>query len=133
MEKNRPITVTLICLLNLLAGSYGLVTSFGFINTDAYQTILSRVDLPPEVQIGFLYAQLATIVISAMFMMQEHNWARWLYIGGNAIFLLYNFVFEISPRILPYQVGVWLLFTILLVLPNANRYFSSKPDYEFDD
>ena len=132
MYKTRPFFITLICLYLLIYGSYRLIMSFDHLNDPDVQKAMGDIALPWNVQVAMYYLNFVIMVVSAMFMFQEANWARWLYLGWGFVNVDYNFYImaDWHDNIIP--VATYLAFALFLLLPNANSYFSSKLDFDDD-
>lgn len=136
MIKERPFTVTLVCLYLLLVGSAFLVMSFGSLQEDKVQTAMAAIAVPYHVQVAVLYVNLALMVICAIFMFQEANWARWVYLAWGLVHVGYAYYtqrdfYANQPNFCPnwLEMVTYPLFALLLLLPNANRWFSSKIEF----
>lgn len=129
MIKERPITVTLVCLYLLLVGSVLLVMSFTNLQDTKVQAAMTQIDIPYKAQVAVLYVNLALMVLCAMFMFQEKNWARWVYLAWGLLHLGYLYFIQPDFFVNWIDTVTYPVFALLLLLPNANDYFSSDSDY----
>jgi len=132
MIKPRPFFVTGVCLYLILWGSYLLFTSFSYLKDPAVQAYMEQVGLPYALQVVMIYLNVAALLVSAINMLQEHNWARWLYLGWGFIDIDYHLYIAADwhENILP--VGIYLITALILLLPSANKYFSNVIEYTDD-
>ncbi len=129
MIKERPFTVTLVCLYLLLVGSAFLVMSFSNLQDAKVQDTMAAITVPYHVQVAILYVNLAIMVICAMFMFQETNWARWVYLAWGLVHL--GYLYYAQPNFFAnwLETVTYPLFVLLLLLPSSNRWFSSKIEF----
>ena len=135
MIKTRPIFITGVCLYLLVWGSYLFLTSFSDLKDPDVQAQMDQTGLPFAVQIATLYLNVAIMIVSAIYMLQEASWARWLYLGWGFINIDYHLYVAASWRDNVLPVGVYLVTALILLLPSANKYFSNVIEYTdgFDD
>ena len=131
MLKSRPFSVSLVCLYLLISGTYYLIMSFAYLKQPATQTAMQQIALPYPIQVAMLYINLIVMVVTAIFMFEEANWARWVYLGWGFINIDYTLYIQTDWQNCMIEIAVYLVSAIILVVPNANRYFSSTPDYDY--
>lgn len=125
MIKSRPFLLTLVCLYLLLFNTYFLIKSFEYLNKPATQEMMQQIPVPQVIQVTVYYVNLVVCVVSAMFMMQEKNWARWVYLGWGFINIDYNFYINANWQDNVIGIATYLVFALILLVPSANEYFSS--------
>jgi hypothetical protein len=134
MIKTRPIFVTGVCLYLLAWGCYLLFTSFTYLKQPETQAAMEQIGLPYTLQVAMLYLNAILMIVSAMYMMQEANWARWLYLGWSFISIDYHLYINADwhDNVLP--IGLYLASALILLVPSANKYFSNVIDYtDYED
>ena len=129
MIKNRPFLVSLVCYYLLISGCYLLYTSFGNLKDPAVQDAMEKVGLPFAFQVAMIYVNSIVIIASAMFMMQEANWARWVYLGWGFINIDYNLYAQSDWHNNVFPIGFYLASALILLVPSANRYFSNAIEF----
>ena len=85
MNNRRPGGVTLICVLAVLGALLDLV--FAQRNVGDFDTS-QWVDAHPrqaQFEQFYQYINAGLTLLAGYFMMQAHSWARWLYVGWNAL------------------------------------------------
>jgi hypothetical protein len=109
--KDRPLPVTLVSYLFILAGAMGIIY---------HATELSEIQSRPEV-IWVLLVRLFAIV-GGVYALKGANWARWLLV----LWITYHVV--ISFYHTTTEMATHLVFMILILLAlfhkNANQYFT---------
>lgn len=127
MQKDRPFLVTLVCLFLLLSNTYFLVKSFEYLNKPATQEMMQRIPVPAVIQVTMYYLNLVICLVTAMFMMQEKNWARWVYIVWGFVNIDYNFYINADWHDNLIGIGTYLVFALIFLVPSANEYFVDVP------
>ena len=144
MIKHRPFPLTLVCLYLIIAGCWFTVMSFDYLNDPYTQAMMAKVSLPIPVQVTMLYLNLVISVLCGIFMLQEFNWSRWVYLGWGFINMDYNFFTQsewqesivgvstttATPWHFATPMLVYLLFALILLIPTTNEYFASSFDYD---
>jgi hypothetical protein len=135
MIKERPIFLTGVCLCLIVWGCYQLFTSFSNLKDPAYLANMDQIGLPTFLQVAMIYIDAIVLIASAVFMFQEANWARWVYLGWGFLSIDYHLyaTTDWHTNILP--IGFYLISALVLLVPSANRYFSNVIPYtdDFED
>ena len=109
--KDRPLPVTLVSYLFILAGAMGIIY---------HATELSEIQSRPEV-IWVLLVRLFAIV-GGVYALKGANWARWLLVLWIAYHVVISFYHTTR------EMATHLVFMILILLAlfhkNANQYFT---------
>lgn len=126
MHKERPFPVTLVCLFLLGWNSYFLITSFAYLKKEATIAFMELIQVPYELQVAMLYLNWGILITSAMFMMQEKNWARWLFLGWGFAYIDYSLYIQPVWQSNLIMIGVYLVFAFILLLPSANEFFQEE-------
>ncbi len=128
MIKDRPFFITVMCVYLLATSSFFLVMSFSFLNNPDNQTMMQQIPVPYIVQVVMLYLNNIILIVSAIYIMEEANWARWLYLGWGFINIDYNLYIQKDWHNNVIGIAIYLVFAVFLLVPSANEYFSN--DFE---
>ena len=126
MIKERPFPVTLVCLFLLAWNSYQLINSFANLKKEATIALMALIKVPYELQVAMLYLDWAVLIVSAMFMMQEKNWARWLFLGWGFAYIDYSLYIQPVWQDNLIMIGVYLVCAFILLMPSANEFFQEE-------
>ncbi len=126
MHKERPFPVTLVCLFLLGWNSYFLINSFSYLKKEATIALMALIQVPYELQVAMLYLNWGILITSAMCMMQEKNWARWLFLGWGFVYIDYSLYIQPVWQDNLIMIGVYLVFAFILLLPSANEFFQEE-------
>jgi len=128
MIKSRPIFISILCYYLLISGCYFLFTSFANLKQPETQAAMDQVGLPFALQVAMLYLNLILTIVCAKYIMQEANWARWVYLGWGFINIDYHLYIasDWHQNILP--VAVYLVSAVVLLVPSAHKYFATGFD-----
>jgi len=129
MIKVRPIFVTGVCICLIAWGCYQLFSSFTNLKDPNVQAAMAQVGLPFFLQVIMLYLNAGVIIVSAFWMMQEANWARWLYLGWGFVSIDYHLYINADWHDNLVPIGFYLVSSLVLLVPSANRYFSNVVEY----
>ncbi len=129
MIKTRPFFVNLVCFYLLISGCYLLFVSFGNLKLPETQAAMEQAGLPYTLQVAMLYLNLIVIITCAAYMMQEANWARWVYLGWGFINIDYNLYIQTDRYDSVIPIAIYLVSALILLLPSANKYFSSVIEF----
>jgi hypothetical protein len=110
--NKRPIYVTVLAYILIAAGAIGI----------AYHFTDFRVS-PPMEYFGVLVVRLIA-VMAGVYMLRGKDWARWLSIAWIALHLAIS-IFHTKEGVAVHAVAL-VAFTVLLFLPEANRYFRAR-------
>jgi uncharacterized membrane protein len=130
MIKHRPFPITAVCVYLLASSSFYLVTSFSYLNNPDNQAFMASLPVPYAVQVAMLYLSPIVFILSAIFIWEEANWARWLYLGWGFVDIDYNLYLQPDWHNNVIRDGLYLVFALILLLPSANEYFSTDFEYE---
>jgi len=130
MIKSRPFFLTVVCLYLLVSGCYFLFTSFADLKKPEIQAAMDYAGLPYPVLIGMLYLNLVVTIACAMNMMQEKNWARWVYLGWGFVNIDYILYIQSDWHQCVIPIATYLITALVVLVPSANKYFSSAFDYD---
>lgn len=106
----RPLSVTLIGILFILAGISGIVYHAAELNEAGEQ--------PEAIWVFFLRI---VAIVGGAFVLKKRNWARWLmvaWISYHVVLSFYHSAVEIAMH-----TAVLILVLFALFNPKANRYF----------
>jgi len=111
---SRPLSVTLLAFLLIVAGSVGFV----------YHA--RDLDLQQPLHNDALWVELVRIlaIVAGIFILRGRNWARWLAMAWVAFHVVISFWHTWSQ--LAMHALVFALFTFFLFRPSATRYFHSE-------
>jgi hypothetical protein len=111
--SRRPLSVTIVALLLIVAGAVGLV----------YHA--RELDLRQPLQNDTLWVELvrALAIVSGVFMLRGHNWARWLAIVWIGFHVAISF-FHSWQQVVMHAI-VFAVFSLSLFRPAATAYFRS--------
>jgi hypothetical protein len=130
MIKSRPFFITLVCLGLILSGCYFLFTSFSDLKQPEAQAAMEQLGVPVPVQVAMLYFNAIISIVCGILMFEEKNWARWVYLGWGFIhvdYVLYLYFFsDWQPCVL--WGAAYLVSALILLVPSANKYFSTGFD-----
>jgi len=129
MIKTRPFLVTAVCLCLLLSGTYYFIASFSYLNDPETQATMEQIAIPYPLQVAMLYLNLIIMIISAIFMLEEANWARWTYLGWGFIEIDYTLYLHPNLHDNAIAIAAYLISALILLVPSANSYFSSTIEY----
>lgn len=126
MTNHRPTSVTIVCTLAAIGGLIDLVLAQR--NLGDYETAQWVEAHPRQAQFEqfYLYVHAGITLLASYFMLQGHNWARWVYFTWNAVriaaagalqFLpehreswgFLTFRYAMIPGALFFLIAVWLL------------------------
>jgi hypothetical protein len=109
--NQRPLSVTLVALVLIIAGLVGLI----------YQA--KELDLHQPFQNDTLWVELVRVlaIVSGIFMLRRSNWARWLAIVWIGFHVAISFLHSWQQVVM--HAIVFAVFAFLLFRPAANRYF----------
>jgi hypothetical protein len=130
MNKNRPYLLTGVCLYLLIWGCYLLFTSFSNLKDPTYLAAMDKIGLPFAFQAAMIYINAGVYIVCGMYMMQEFNWARWVYLGWGFVNIDYNLYVQPDWHNNVLLIGVYLITAMILLMPSGNKYFSSVIDYD---
>jgi hypothetical protein len=111
--NKRPLFVTLISCLFIVAGAMGIVY---------HASELKDIVTNPEV-IWVLVVRLAAIV-GGVFALRGANWARWLLLAWIAYHVIISF-FHTSAELIMHT-AIMIITIVALFHPKANVYFRKK-------
>jgi len=132
--RTRPTSITVIAWILILMGGISLLTTtlmigYGMfdkimIDNPAARELLSKSLIPVPVQYAMTYAASLIMFVSGVALLKGQNWGRWLYVIGTAAgFLIGIITSPLKEAMIPGFV-VFVVVTIFLFRPNANKYFS---------
>ncbi len=130
MIKTRPFFITLVCLGLIVSGCYFLFTSFSDLKKPEIQDAMDHLDqngLPYALQVTMLYLNAIISIVCGVWMFEEKNWARWVYLGWGFVYidyLLYAYFFSDWSQCVPW-IAAYLVSSLILLVPSGNRYFST--------
>lgn len=133
MIKSRPFSITLVCITLLAAATFSLFVSFSYLAKPETQAMMDLIGLPVPVQVLMIYLNIIVLIVTTMCMLQEANWARWVYLGWGFIGIDYALFIHVDRQLCYSLIGIYLISAIILLLPSANRYFSATVYYDLDD
>lgn len=107
----RPLPVTIIGFLFIVAGLVGLVYHFSESPLDHWIVLISVVRI--------------IAVVGGVFLLRGHNWARWLVLAWLAFHVVVS-AFHALSEFMPHVVLLMVVGYILLV-PPTSKYFQSAP------
>jgi len=108
----RPLSVTLIAWLFIVAGSVGLVYHAAEIKT------ARAVEVIPILLIRLL------AIVCGVFMLRGRNWARWVllaWIAYHVVLSAFHALFEFAVHALLFAVVAWVL-----LRPRVSAYFCAR-------
>jgi hypothetical protein len=129
MIKSRPFLVTLVCYYLLLSGTFFLLSSFTSLKDPDTLAAMEQIRAPFALQVVMLYLNQLVLIVCAINMLQEVNWARWVYLGWGFVSIDYNFFTQPDWHNCVMGVAIYLVSALILLLPSANRFFSNAPEY----
>jgi hypothetical protein len=111
--SRRPLSVTVVALLLIVAGAVGLV----------YHA--REIDLRQPFQNDAVWVELVRVlaIVAGVFMLRCQNWARWLamvWIGFHVVISVLHSWQQVAMHAVIFAVFAYLLFR-----PAANRYFQT--------
>jgi hypothetical protein len=130
MIKDRPLFISLLCFYLLIYGCYDLFTSFSSLKDPDVQAAMAQTGLPFPVQVTMIYLNILITMGCAIYMMQEVNWARWVYLGWGFIHIDNLLYIEKSWQDNIIFIAIYLVSAVVLLVPSANKYFSSGFDLD---
>jgi hypothetical protein len=112
--RKRPISVTIISCVYILAGTVGLI----------YHARELTVQPIPYGALGIEFVRLLAIVAGA-FMLRGANWARWLAIAWIAFHVVVGYLHGWAQ--FATHAAMFVVITFFLVRVPANEYFLNNP------
>jgi uncharacterized membrane protein HdeD (DUF308 family) len=117
--KDRPLSITIISWLFIVLGSIALVSGLlPMVNATAEQRVA---DLKSHWMVHL--SHLAQIV-SGLFMLRGHNWARWLLVAWIAFHIVISALHSIPQ--LAIHVAIFSVILFFLFHRPASEYFASR-------
>ena len=117
--KARPLSITIISWLFMIFGSIALLSGLlPFVGSDTAQLI---VEFKTHWMVHL--SRLAQI-ISGLFMLRGHNWARWLLVAWVAFHIVVGALhgwIQLLTHVLIFSVILFFIFR-----PQANEYFAQS-------
>jgi len=129
MIKDRPFPLTLACLGLILSGTYYLLTSFSYLQLPETQAAMQKIAVPYDLQLVMMYLNQIVMIICAIYMFEEANWARWVYLGWGFVNIDYRLYIQTDWHHSVIVVASYLVVALILVVPSSNEYFSSTIHY----
>ena len=126
MLKERPFPVTLVCLFLIVWNSYFLVTSFAYLKTETAIASMALIKVPYELQVVMMYLDWGILIATGMLMLQEKNWARWLFLGWGFVYIDYSLYIQPVWQDNLIMIGVYLVSAFVLLMPSANEFFQEE-------
>ena len=108
--KRRPLTVTIIGFLFIVAGATGIIY-----HAPELKEIASRLEVSWVLVVRLL------AIIGGAFALRGANWARWLLIAWMVYHVILSF-FHDTAQILVH-VGFMIAISVALFYPKANAFF----------
>jgi hypothetical protein len=127
MIKTRPFLITLICGGLLISGCHQLFTSFGDLKQPETQASMEQLGVPVPFQVAMLYLNALGSLVLGIFMYEEKNWARWTYFAWGFLYIDYLLYLHFTSdwrQCVPW-IAAYLVSAVILLLPSANKYFST--------
>ena len=137
MSNPRPGGVTLVCVLAVLGALLDLILAQK--NLGDFETARWVDEHPQQARFEQLYSYFGAglTLLASYFMLQAHNWARWLYLGWNtarlglAVALLFLPAGQGNLAFLRFHTGMipsaafFILALWLLCRADAREYFAN--------
>jgi hypothetical protein len=116
--KKRPVSILILSLLFIVAGSVGLIYhSRGFLH-DISSGGLSRHDVIDITVISLLRV---VAIVSGIFMLYARNWARWLCLGWMGFHVVVSYWHTRFAFV--FHLVLMIVIGYLLFRPRASEYF----------
>ena len=112
--KNKPISVLIVAILLILAGTVGFfyhLQDFSDPDQELYITIL--------VEILRIVA-----IISGVLLLRRNNLGKWLAIGWVALHVIISALNSVQEMLM--HLVILIIITVLLFLPSSSSYFHQK-------
>jgi hypothetical protein len=107
----RPLSVTIIGCLFIVAGLVGLVYHIS--------------ESPLDHRIVLISIVRVIAVVGGVFLLRGHNWARWLMLAWLAFHVVVS-AFHSLSEFMPHVV-LWMVVGYTLLGPPTSKYFQSAP------
>lgn len=125
--KSRPLSVSIISWILIVAGLLSLVASLLTMNNPNVKVMMENNPLPMSVQYALMYVGLAILIISGFGMLKGKNWARLLYVAWGVFSIALNVI--TTPKLTTMMIPGMVFLAIViffLFLPKSNAFFSGK-------
>lgn len=121
--RDRPISTWLVCWFLILSSLWALIHSFAFLKTEHQKLVMAATPLPIPVQVTQYYLMMVVSLVTGIFMLEESNCARVVFIGwGIANYLLAAIVSPDVHLLIP-RLPIFAICAILLLLPGPRSHF----------
>lgn len=125
--RKRPLSVSIIAWILLIAGILSLITSLLTINNPNVKEMMENNPLPMSVQYTLIYAGMVILIACGIGMLKGKSWARILYVVWGVLNVGLNLATAPawSKMMIP---GVVFLIIVIFFLfrPKANAYFAGR-------
>lgn len=126
----RPVAVTAIAWIQIafvVLGAIGLLITLALFDDPNVQDALARIHAPIPLQITMSCLSLVINLTCAISFLKRQNWARFLFVVWAIIAIVYAFIATpFSMWMAALSLVLPVATTVIIFMPNANRFFTDK-------
>ncbi len=124
-SRHRPLAITLVAALFIVAGALGLLTDLWPLVTSHAAEQLAKLRADGWADLGPAWGLRALAIVGGVWLARGRNWARWLLAGWMLVHVGVSVQHSVGEVLT--HLAIFIPVTYLLFRPSATRYFRAEP------